>query len=164
MRLAAPGRHNVMNALAAAATAWSLGQGADAVAAAWRPSPGGRTPGPPGGPRRPGGGGRQLQRQPRLGGLGPQRGEGHGQGRPLVLVLGDMKELGGYAPAMHRDMGRLAAQEGFRLVLALGEQASAVPRGPARAACRRIRPWSSRPWKSFWRRSRNCWTLATWSW
>ncbi len=130
VRLAAPGRHNVMNALAAAATAWSLGQGADAVAAgleAFTPVAGRLALlAAPGGPAVVDD---SYNANPASVASGLSAAKAMAQGRPLVLVLGDMKELGGYAPAMHRDMGRLAAQEGFRLVLALGEQASAVAQG-----------------------------------
>ncbi|MCF8066548.1 MAG: hypothetical protein K9K36_14960, partial [Desulfarculaceae bacterium] len=51
------------------------------------------------------------------------------QGRPLVLVLGDMKELGELAAEMHRQTGLLAAQAGCRLVVALGEHAEDVAQG-----------------------------------
>lgn len=41
-------------------------------------------------------------------------------GRPLVLVLGEMRELGGEAAAGHDEVGRVAAASGARLVAAIG--------------------------------------------
>ncbi|BEQ16361.1 UDP-N-acetylmuramoyl-tripeptide--D-alanyl-D-alanine ligase [Desulfoferula mesophila] len=134
VRLAAPGEHNVMNALAAAATAHALGQGIDAVAAgleAFAPVPGRLAlTGAPGGPA-------LLDDTYNANPLSVAAGLGAAremaQGRPMVLVLGDMKELGEFAARMHRDMGRLAAQAGCRLVAALGEQAEQVALGAREA-------------------------------
>ena len=45
-------------------------------------------------------------------------------GRPLVAVLGDMLELGKYAPSMHYAVGRGAAALGFSLLIAYGRHAA----------------------------------------
>eukprot|EP01022_Parablepharisma_sp_SALTPOND_P024758 TRINITY_DN5546_c0_g1_i4.p2 TRINITY_DN5546_c0_g1~~TRINITY_DN5546_c0_g1_i4.p2 ORF type:complete len:466 (+),score=258.96 TRINITY_DN5546_c0_g1_i4:1037-2434(+) len=130
VRLAAPGRHNVMNALAAAATAWSLGQGAEAVSAgleAFAPVPGRlNLLGRPGGPAVVDD---TYNANPASVASGLAAAAAMAQGRALALVLGDMKELGEYAPALHRETGRLAARLGCRLVLAVGEHATEVAAG-----------------------------------
>ncbi len=130
VRLAAPGRHNVFNALAAAATAWSLGQGAEAVSAgleAFVPVPGrlnllGRSGGPTVVDD-------TYNANPASVASGLAAAAAMAQGRALALVLGDMKELGDFAPALHRETGRLAVRLGCRLVLAVGEHASEVAVG-----------------------------------
>lgn len=43
-----------------------------------------------------------------------------GMGRPLVLVLGEMRELGSEADSGHEAVGRAAAESGARLVVAVG--------------------------------------------
>lgn len=130
VRLPAPGRHNVMNALAAAATAWSLGQGADAVVAgleAFSTVPGRLAlTGAPGGPAVVDD---TYNANPVSVASGLSAAVAMAQGRPLVLVLGDMKELGERAAEMHRQTGLLAAQAGCRLVVALGENAEDVAQG-----------------------------------
>ena len=50
-----------------------------------------------------------------------------------IAVLGDMFELGEHAPALHRQVGALAAQSGIDLLFATGEHAGSVAQG-ARAA------------------------------
>lgn len=40
--------------------------------------------------------------------------------RPLALVLGEMRELGAHAAAGHEEVGRVAAEAGARLVVAMG--------------------------------------------
>jgi len=130
VRLAAPGRHNVMNALAAAATAHALGQGAEAVSAgleAFVPVPGrlnllGRSGGPAVVDD-------TYNANPASVASGLAAAAAMAQGRALALVLGDMKELGDFAPALHRETGRLAARLGCRLVLAVGEHAHEVAAG-----------------------------------
>ena len=130
VRLPAPGQHNLLNALAAVATAWALGQGARAMAdglAAFTPIPGRLTP-------RPGLAGCQVlddtyNANPAsvaagLATLAALAGE-----RQPVLVLGDMKELGPTSAKLHRQAGLAAAQAGCALVLALGPQASQVAQG-----------------------------------
>ncbi|MBU1274460.1 MAG: UDP-N-acetylmuramoyl-tripeptide--D-alanyl-D-alanine ligase [Proteobacteria bacterium] len=130
VRLAAPGRHNVMNALAAAATAWSLGQGADAVAAgleSFTPVAGRLAlAGAPGGPAVVDD---TYNANPASVACGLSAAVSLAQGRPLVLILGDMKELGDYAAELHRQTGLLAAQAGCRLVVALGRHAEQVAQG-----------------------------------
>ncbi len=49
-------------------------------------------------------------------------------GRKLAIV-GDMLELGPYAPSAHQAIGRLAAQLGVDAVIAVGEYAEAVAQG-----------------------------------
>jgi len=130
VRLAAPGRHNVMNALAAAATAWSLGQGAGAVSAGlevFAPVPGRlNLLGRPGGPAVVDD---TYNANPASVASGLAAAAAMAQGRALALVLGDMKELGDFAPRLHRETGRLAARLGCRLVLAVGEHADEVAAG-----------------------------------
>ena len=48
---------------------------------------------------------------------------------PLVLVLGDMLELGAQAPELHRDLGRAIAATEARAVIWHGEHAADVSRG-----------------------------------
>jgi hypothetical protein len=73
------------------------------------------------GPRRPGPGDRRrLQRQPRL----HERGDQDLLADPLpgrrVLVLGDMRELGDEAEALHRAVGAQLSIGGFDLVIGVG--------------------------------------------
>ncbi|MCB2225303.1 MAG: UDP-N-acetylmuramoyl-tripeptide--D-alanyl-D-alanine ligase [Desulfarculaceae bacterium] len=130
VRLAAPGRHNVMNALAAAATAHALGQGAEAVRAgleSFAPVPGRlNLLGGAGGPAVVDD---TYNANPASVASGLSAATALAQGRALVLVLGDMKELGEYAPRLHRETGRLAAELGCRLVLAVGERSEDVIAG-----------------------------------
>ncbi|MBI4341488.1 MAG: UDP-N-acetylmuramoyl-tripeptide--D-alanyl-D-alanine ligase [Candidatus Omnitrophica bacterium] len=55
--------------------------------------------------------------------------------RRHVAIVGDMLELGTYAPSAHQAIGRMATQLGIDSVLAVGEYADAVARG-----VREIRP------------------------
>ncbi len=119
VQLSLPGRHNVMNALAATAAAIAAGASLPAVCAglqAMQPVAGRlqRFPGP-------------LQTtfvddsynanpaslQAGIEAMAGRRG-------PLWLVVGDMLELGGDAEAMHREMGRQARVAGVQRVYALG--------------------------------------------
>ena len=52
-------------------------------------------------------------------------------GTRAVAVLGDMLELGPVAPEAHREVGRLAAQRGVGLLVAVGQMASHLARGAA---------------------------------
>ena len=130
VRLPAPGRHNLMNALAAAAAAWALGQGAEAIAAglaAFSPMPGRLT-------SRPGHKGCQVMddtynANPASVAAGLATLASLAGGRRPVLVLGDMKELGPTAPRLHHQAGQEAAANGCVLVLALGEMAPSVIQG-----------------------------------
>jgi UDP-N-acetylmuramoyl-tripeptide--D-alanyl-D-alanine ligase len=54
------------------------------------------------------------------------------QGKPLVLVLGEMREMGAHAMDEHRKLGEVAAQSGAKAVLFHGGQAEAVGEGLAR--------------------------------
>lgn len=130
VRLAAPGRHNVMNACAAAAAALVMGQDGAAIREgleAFAPVKG-----------------RLEQKRGFFGfwvlddtynanpaslaaglaALGDVAG-----GRPMGLILGDMLELGPTSSQLHRACGRQAAAAGCRLVLALGQQAEEVAAG-----------------------------------
>ena len=54
--------------------------------------------------------------------------------RPLVLVLGEMRELGTEAAAGHDDVGRVAAASSARLVVAIGSGEAHRMADQARAA------------------------------
>ncbi len=130
VRLAAPGRHNVMNACAAAAAALVMGQDGAAIREgleAFVPVKG-----------------RLEQKRGFFGfwvlddtynanpaslAAGLAALKDVAGGRPMGLILGDMLELGPTSPQLHRDCGRQAAAAGCRLVLALGEQAAEVAAG-----------------------------------
>ncbi|MFZ5586567.1 MAG: UDP-N-acetylmuramoyl-tripeptide--D-alanyl-D-alanine ligase [Thermodesulfobacteriota bacterium] len=134
VRLAGPGRHNVINACAAAAAAHALGQGPAAILAGletFAPAPG-----------------RLEQKRGFFGfwvlddtynanpaslaaGLAALADVAGGRGR--VLILGDMLELGPSAAKLHRQAGRAAVAAGCRLVLALGAQAREVAAGARQA-------------------------------
>lgn len=132
--LAAPGRHNVMNALSAAATAWALGQGAEAIKAGLESFT-------------PVKGRLQMTRSfwgftvlddtynanPASLAAGLNTLKELAGSRRKALILGDMRELGPTAPQLHEEAGRLAAELGCQVVLALGERAPQVEAG-ARAA------------------------------
>lgn len=45
-----------------------------------------------------------------------------------VLVLGEMLELGGSSPALHRELGETARSRGFRAILCVGEKARETAR------------------------------------
>ncbi len=51
------------------------------------------------------------------------------EARRRVAIVGDMLELGSYAPAAHQAIGRLATQLGIDAVLAVGEYADDVAQG-----------------------------------
>lgn len=53
-------------------------------------------------------------------------------GRPTVAVLGDMQELGAYAPALHEAVGAFAARYGTGSLFAYGQYADAVCLGALR--------------------------------
>jgi UDP-N-acetylmuramoyl-tripeptide--D-alanyl-D-alanine ligase len=113
------GRHNVMNALAAAAAGWAAGESLETVARGLErvtPVPG------------------RLQQRPGLAGstlvddsynanpaslLAAMQSLAAGGGR-YWLVLGDMAELGEAAPAMHTQAGRDARDLGFERLYAVG--------------------------------------------
>ena len=51
------------------------------------------------------------------------------QARRTVAIVGDMLELGSYAPSAHQAIGRLATQLGIDAIIAVGEYADCVARG-----------------------------------
>ncbi len=134
VRLATPGRHNVLNALAAAATAWALGQGAEAIQAGLESF-------------LPVKGRLQISRSfwgytvlddtynanPASLAAGLQTLKDLAGARRKALILGDMRELGASAPQLHHEAGFKAVEMDCQIVLALGERAEHVAAG-ARAA------------------------------
>lgn len=50
-----------------------------------------------------------------------------------IAVLGDMLELGAASPAAHEAIGRLAAEQGFAVVLTVGDAAAGIARAAAEA-------------------------------
>jgi UDP-N-acetylmuramoyl-tripeptide--D-alanyl-D-alanine ligase len=46
-----------------------------------------------------------------------------------AAVVGDMLELGRYAPRLHRELGRLLVKNGVRKIVAVGEFAGEVAKG-----------------------------------
>jgi UDP-N-acetylmuramoyl-tripeptide--D-alanyl-D-alanine ligase len=132
------GRHQAVNAAAAAATALATGVGLDDVASSLRNvtslSP------------------MRMELHERSDGLvlvndaynaNPDSmraaletlaGMGGRSGRRTVAVLGEMRELGGDSAAEHADVGRLARRLGIDLVVTVGEEARAVDVGFREAA------------------------------
>jgi UDP-N-acetylmuramoyl-tripeptide--D-alanyl-D-alanine ligase len=130
VRLPIPGRHNILNALAAAAAGVTLGVPVKAIAA-----------GLAGSPVQP----MRMQRLTLLSGavayndaynanpssmaaaleaFAAVRGPGR-----TVLVLGDMLELGTHAPEAHGQVGRLAASLEPDRLITVGAQAAALAEG-----------------------------------
>ncbi|MDT8421656.1 MAG: UDP-N-acetylmuramoyl-tripeptide--D-alanyl-D-alanine ligase [Desulfuromonadales bacterium] len=137
VRLNTPGRHNVHNALAAAAAAQTLGVAAEKIVTgleSFVPVSGRLNLFP-----MPGGGillddsynANPLSAAAALKILRLQEGEGR-----KIAVLGDMLELGEEAAQMHRDIGRLAA-ENADLLLAVGTFAKDLCRGAEEAGMAR---------------------------
>ena len=123
-----PGRHNVMNALAACAAGIALGEPLDAIRGgleAMRPVPGRLC-------LRPLADGSVLiddtynanpgSLRAALDVLAERRGE-------CWLVLGDMAELGEDGPALHREAGRLARDRGVARLYAVGRLAAEAAAG-----------------------------------
>jgi UDP-N-acetylmuramoyl-tripeptide--D-alanyl-D-alanine ligase len=119
VRLAIDGRHNVRNALAAAACCHAIGVSADDIAAglaAFRPAPG------------------RLRRMSAIGGatlIDDSYNANPDSVRAAidvlatlagvrVLVLGDMGEVGDQGPQFHAEVGRYARERGLEHLLALG--------------------------------------------
>jgi len=129
VRLAVPGRHNVTNALAAAATAHALGIGVDAVRAgleSFQP-PGMRM---------------EVTQLPTgvtvlndaynanpASMAAALRTLAASRGRRRVAVLGEMRELGAEAGPAHRELGRTAAQAALDRLFLLGAHAGDVRAG-----------------------------------
>jgi len=128
VRMPVPGRHNVMNALAAAAGAWAAGAAPDAIVAGLENAP--SVPG----------------RMQSLAGLHDSRlVDDTYNANPLSLdaalqtvsadrgqkwlVLGDMKELGADAAQLHRTAGERARALGFTRLYSLGSLAAEASRG-----------------------------------
>ncbi len=120
LRLPAPGRHNVMNALAAATAAWALAIDADAIVAGLQGFKGIY--------------GRLQYAQALAGALviddsynanpdSARAAIGVLAARPgtKILVFGDMGELGDAAPAAHAEIGAYARQAGVQGLYTLGE-------------------------------------------
>ncbi|MBI5523596.1 MAG: UDP-N-acetylmuramoyl-tripeptide--D-alanyl-D-alanine ligase [Desulfarculus sp.] len=134
VRLAAPGRHNALNACAAAATAHALGQGPGAILAgleAFAPVKGRL----------------QLKRgffgfwvlddtynaNPASLAAGLMALKDIAGARGRALILGDMLELGPTSPKLHFEAGHQAVEAGCRLLLSLGQQARQVAAGAVEA-------------------------------
>jgi len=137
VRLNTPGRHNVHNALAAAAAAQTLEVPAEKIVTgleSFEPVSGRLNLFP-----MPGGGillddsynANPLSAAAALKILRLQEGEGR-----KIAVLGDMLELGEEAAQMHRDIGKLAA-ENADLLLAVGTFAKELCRGAEEAGMER---------------------------
>ncbi len=120
VRLQAPGRHNVLNAVAAAAAAAAAGAGLDAVVRgleSFRAVKG------------------RMQRKAGRGGAividdsynaNPDSVRAAvdvlaGHAGTKILVLGDMGEVGAQGPAYHEEVGRYARDKGVDRLVALGE-------------------------------------------
>lgn len=129
VHLPLPGRHNVGNALAAAAVGTVLGVPIDALRAGLE-----RAPQPS----------RRLQVEevgdlliindtynasPRSVRAALEVLEGLAGGRRRVAILGDMRELGDESPRLHREIGLEAARRGTALILTVGPEASALAEG-----------------------------------
>ena len=123
VRLALPGRHNVTNALAAAATAWAAGFGEDEIVRGLSASRGvaGRLT------LRPGAAGSTV--------IDDSYNANPGSVRAAIdfatslpgeawVVLGDMGELGAEARAMHAEVGRYARERGVTRFYGLGPLAA----------------------------------------
>jgi UDP-N-acetylmuramoyl-tripeptide--D-alanyl-D-alanine ligase len=129
IRLAVPGRHNVSNALAAAAAAHALGVGIEAVQAgleAFQP-PGMRM---------------EVTQLPNgvtvlndaynanpASMAAALRTLAAGRGRRRVAVLGEMRELGAESDRAHRELGAVAAAASVDALFLLGEHAAEVGAG-----------------------------------
>ncbi len=131
--LHAPGRHNVMNALAAAATAWALGFGRDDIAAglaAFRPMSGRSEI------RRLGNGAYLIidayNANPASVREAIMTLRGLRENGDAVVILGDMLELGAQSAALHGEIGELIAEAGIRDLFLKGSLTEAVAAGATR--------------------------------
>jgi UDP-N-acetylmuramoyl-tripeptide--D-alanyl-D-alanine ligase len=129
VRLPLPGRHNVTNALAAAAVARACGAPLDAIVAGLEHCP--RLPMRMEIVNLPGQvtvindsyNANPASMKSALAMLGAM-GEG-----AKIAVLGEMRELGEASAALHREVGRAAAAEGVNLLIAVGSGADEVRAG-----------------------------------
>ncbi len=124
-RLPLPGRHNVMNALAASATAIALGLSPEVIARGLSSMQvvGGRWQ-----PRKGLQGARLIDDtyNANPGSLAVALELLASSGDECWLVLGDMGELGDAGEALHRQMGEQAREAGLRYLFALGSLATAA--------------------------------------
>jgi UDP-N-acetylmuramoyl-tripeptide--D-alanyl-D-alanine ligase len=124
-RLALPGRHNALNALAAAAATWAAGWSLDEIVAGLAQVAGVR--------------GRMSLRKARSGALliddtynanptALQAAIEYATALPgeTWLVLGDMLELGAASAELHAAAGRLARERGVTRLFAIGPEAAAA--------------------------------------
>jgi UDP-N-acetylmuramoyl-tripeptide--D-alanyl-D-alanine ligase len=127
VRLGLGGRHNLMNALAAASLAFAAGAPLEAIAAGLRDAP--RVPG------------RQTPHRLRNGALLIDDSYNANPGSVQAalatlalgageawLVLGDMRELGGGARHLHAEIGDAAREAGIRRLFTVGELSEAASR------------------------------------
>lgn len=68
-----------------------------------------------------------------LASFAPPRRRGGVKGRRRLVLLGDMLELGRFSKKAHQEVGRAAAQAGFAEIFAVGEYATDILAGAARA-------------------------------
>lgn len=126
--LALKGRHNIANALAAAACAYAAGAGLEAIVAGLInvEAVAGRMQ------SRPGRGGARVLDDSYNANPGSVRAAidvlADQQGT-RILVLGEMAELGGYAAGMHEEVGAYAREQGIQRLLVVGEHAADSARG-----------------------------------
>jgi UDP-N-acetylmuramoyl-tripeptide--D-alanyl-D-alanine ligase len=125
VRLRVPGRHNVMNALAAAALAHALGASLEQIVRGLEGMPGVEHRLQP----RPGVGDALLiddtyNANPGSVAAALEVLAGAGTGRETILVLGDMGELGEGARALHEQIGHRARELGIARLYAVGELAA----------------------------------------
>jgi UDP-N-acetylmuramoyl-tripeptide--D-alanyl-D-alanine ligase len=128
------GRHQLMNALAAAATAWGMGEPLDAIGEALAS-------------HRPVKGRMQVHRlkdgrvlvddtynaNPGSMLAALQAIRSSCGGRPITAVLGEMRELGSQSESIHADLGRSIADLGVTRLIALGEKGRHLCQGAREA-------------------------------
>ncbi|MCE5265634.1 MAG: UDP-N-acetylmuramoyl-tripeptide--D-alanyl-D-alanine ligase [Deltaproteobacteria bacterium] len=131
--LHAPGSHNEMNALAAAATVWALGFGRDEIAAGlatFRPMSGRSEI------RRLGNGAYLIidayNANPASVREAIMTLRGLRESGDAVAILGDMLELGAQSAALHGEIGELIAEAGIRDLFLKGSLTEAVAAGAIR--------------------------------
>lgn len=133
LRLPLPGRHNVTNALAAAAVCHALGTSLDDIVTGLERLP--RLPMRMEIERLPGGitvindayNANPASMRSALTLLADTMTEGR------IAVLGEMRELGSASAGAHRDVGRLAVQHGVTLLVTMGARATEMKAGAIEA-------------------------------